>query len=67
MNKKEIGEAIRKRRKELNVDQPTLAALSEIGINTLVAIERGTGNPTIETLLKVVDTIGYQITTKLKD
>lgn len=67
MDKKEIGAYLRKRRKELNVDQPTLAALAGIGLNTLVAIERGSGNPKLETLLSVLDTLGLQIVIKLKD
>lgn len=67
MNIKEIGIAIRKRRQSLNINQTELSVLAGIGINTLVAIERGQGNPTIETLLSVIDTLGLQIEIRLKE
>ncbi|MDE7437190.1 MAG: helix-turn-helix domain-containing protein [Muribaculaceae bacterium] len=67
MNKLELGEIIKARRKKLNLDQPTLATLAGIGLNTLVAIERGNGNPTIETILSVLDTMGLTVDIKFKD
>ncbi len=67
MDNKIIGEAIKERRKSLNINQPTLSALAGVGLNTLVAIERGTGNPKIETLLAVLDTLGLKIKIELKD
>lgn len=67
MNSKEIGLKIKKRRQELKVNQLTLSELAGVGINTLVAIERGTGNPKLETLLAVLDTLGLQLDIKLKD
>ena len=36
------------------------------GINTLVAIERGEGNPKLKTLLSILDTLGLQMTIELK-
>lgn len=67
MNYKELGEIIKSRRKSLNVTQPTLALLAGVGLNTLVAIERGNGNPKIQTLLAVLDTLGLKLETALKD
>ena len=67
MNNKQIGEKIKERRKSLNVNQPTLAMLAGVGLNTLVALERGAGNPKIETLIAVLDTLGLQINIGLKD
>ncbi len=67
MNIKEIGTTIRKRRQSLNINQTELSELAGIGINTLVAIERGQGNPKIETLLSVADTLGLQIEIRLKE
>jgi len=37
-----------------------------VAINTLVAIERGEGNPQLQTLLTVLDTLGLQIDINLK-
>jgi len=64
---KEIGETIRNRRIALKINQQTLADLAGISINTLVAIERGTGNPSIGTLVAVLDVLGLSITCQLKN
>lgn len=63
----QLGTIISERRKALKVTQPTLAALAGVGINTLVAIERGTGNPKLDTLNSVIDTLGLQMKISLKD
>jgi y4mF family transcriptional regulator len=67
VNTKEIGFAIKQRRQSLKVRQVELSELAGVGINTLVAIERGQGNPKLETLLSVLDTLGLQMNIKLKD
>lgn len=66
MTQKEIGNAIRQRRKVLGINQQTLADLAGLAINTLVAIERGEGNPQLSTLLSLIDTLGLQIDVNLK-
>lgn len=67
MNTKEIGVIIKKRRQYLKVKQQELADLAGVGINTLVAIERGQGNPKLETLFAILDTLGLQVEIRLKD
>lgn len=67
MNREEIGKAIKSRRQNLKVTQQELADLADVNINTVVAIERGTGNPKIETLLAICDVLGLQTIVKLKD
>lgn len=66
MNQKEIGTFIKERRKHLGVNQQTLADLAGVGINTLVAIERGEGNPQLVTLLTILNTLGLQMDIKVK-
>ena len=66
MDAKEIGIIIKERRKHLGVNQQTLADLAGVGLNTLVAIERGEGNPQLSNLLTVLDTLGLQMNIKLK-
>ena len=61
MDTKEIGTIIKERRKHLGVNQQTLADLAGVGLNTLVAIERGEGNPQLNTLLTILDTLGLQL------
>lgn len=61
-----IGKNIRERRLQLNITQQTLADLAEVSINTLVAIERGTGNPSLSTMIKIFDILGLEIKVQLK-
>ena len=44
----------------------TLADLSGVAVNTVVAIERGEGNPQLATLLTILDTLGLQIDINIK-
>ncbi|MDE6548333.1 MAG: helix-turn-helix domain-containing protein [Muribaculaceae bacterium] len=67
MDKKELGYVIKTRRKALKIDQQTLALLAGVGLNTVVAVERGEGNPKISTILSLLDTMGLQIKVTLKD
>ena len=57
----DIGQSIKARRKELGLTQSMLALLSEVGINTIVSIERGSKSPSLETLMKVTDVLGLDI------
>ena len=66
MDLKEIGQIIRERRAVLGVNQRTVSELSGVAVNTLVAIERGEGNPQITTLLDILETIGLQLDVKPK-
>lgn len=64
---KDIGKIIKERRMSLKVNQFELAELAGVGINTLVAIERGQGNPKLSTLLAIVDTLGLQLELIMKE
>lgn len=66
MTQKEIGNAIRERRKKLDITQQTLADLASVAVNTIVAIERGEGNPQLVTLLTLLDTLGLQVDINIK-
>jgi len=66
MTLQEIGKAIKDRRKKLKVDQRTLADLAGVAINTVVAIERGEGNPQLATLMAILDTLGLQLDVNIK-
>lgn len=66
MTQQEIGKAIKDRRKKLGVNQQTLADLAGVAVNTVVAIERGEGNPQLSTLLTILDTLGLQLDVNTK-
>ena len=66
MTPQEIGNIIKERRKKLDINQQTLADLASVAVNTVVAIERGEGNPRLSTLLTILDTLGLQADINIK-
>ncbi len=50
----------------INITQTELADLAGISINTVVAVERGQGDPKISTYLSICEVLGLEIETKLK-
>lgn len=56
-----LGKTIKERRQQLGITQQELADLSGVGINTLVAMERGSGNPSVGTLRKVAAVLGLEL------
>lgn len=53
---------IKARRESLNVTQKGLAEVSGVGLRTLKQFEGGKGNPTLQTLQKLADALGLEIT-----
>lgn len=62
-----IGDAIKSRRKILRLKQEDLAEMSGIGIRTIHDVENGTGNPSFQTLAKIVEVLGLSILVKLRE
>ncbi|MBR0300734.1 MAG: helix-turn-helix domain-containing protein [Bacteroidales bacterium] len=62
-----IGETITTRRKELKITQRQLSELASVGYNTLIAVEKGQGNPTLSVLQRILDTLGLRIIVTVKD
>lgn len=63
---KDLGDAIKNRRKELDITQPHLAELAQISINTLYKLEKGQGNPSFEVLNKLTDVLGMEFSLQVK-
>lgn len=58
--------SIKNRREMLQVTQEMLADLSGVGLRTLKQFESGKGNPTVETLNKLADALGMELTFQIK-
>ena len=56
-----LQEVMRRRRKVLALSQRDLSEMSGIGLATIKDIERGTGNPSMSTVLKILDVLGMEI------
>ena len=63
----EIGEKLRERRELLGILQTRLALISGVNTRTIQLVENGKGNPSLETLSNLADTLGLRIELVLKD
>lgn len=61
MHSEKLGKTIKTRREILAITQRDLAELSGMGLRTLKAIENGRSNPTLETLNKLMDVLGLEL------
>ena len=66
MHFEELIKVIKERRNVLQVTQETLAELAGVGLRTLKQFESGKGNPTLQTLQKIADVLGMEVSLKLK-
>jgi len=66
MNLENIGKMICDRRKVLDLSQNDLCEIAGISQHTLSAIENGTANPKIGTLVKILDKLGIDIDLKVR-
>lgn len=62
---KTLGMQIKERRKALKITQKELADLAGISINTVVAAERGLGDPKISTYLAICNVLGLKLIVQL--
>lgn len=62
MTGKQIGATVRYRRKFLKITQEDLADISGISERTLRDIEKGLANPELESLMKLCEVLGLELT-----
>ena len=67
MHSTNLIETIKARRANLGVTQEMLADLSGVGLRTLKQFESGKGNSTLETLNKLGNSLGMELTFTVKD
>ena len=58
---------IKDRRVLLNITQQDLADISGVSLRTIKAIEKGNGNPSIDTLRKITDALGLELIMKVRE
>jgi len=66
MNKQEIGNIIKKRREALSLKQEDLSEMSGITSKTIYLVENGKGNPSFDTIEKLLEIIGLDILVEVK-
>lgn len=62
----ELINTIKERRESLQVNQENLAKLSGVGLRTLKQLESGKGNPTLQTIQKLVTVLGLEVCLRVK-
>ena len=62
----ELNEVMKKRRKELEISQLDLAEMAEVSLATVKDIERGKGNPSLNTVKRILMVLGIVIHKKKK-
>lgn len=58
---------ISSRRKTLGISQNDLAEMSGVSLATIKNIERGAGNPSLETVEKILAVLGLEIRFKVRN
>ena len=62
----ELKEIMKQRRQFLSLSQQDLAEMAEVGVATIKDIERGKGNPALNTIKKILDVLGIEIEYKVR-
>ena len=62
-----IFATISTRRKTLGISQSDLAEMSGVSLATIKNIERGVGNPSFETVEKILSVLGMEISFKVRN
>ena len=62
----ELKEIMKQRREFLSLTQQDLAEMAEVGVATIKEIERGKGNPALNTIKKILDVLGIEIEYKVR-
>lgn len=61
-----LSSTISARRKTLGISQNDLAEMSAVSLATIKNIERGAGNPSFETVEKILSVLGLEIQFKVR-
>lgn len=62
----DLKEVMKARRKRFGLTQSDLAQMADVGIATVKDIERGKGNPSLETILKILDVLGLEMNFRVR-
>ena len=66
MHRVDLAQIIKERRKVLGINQEELSELSEIGLRTIKGLESQNTNPTLNTVVTILDVLGLDLVIKTK-
>lgn len=61
-----VRDTVKARRKELGISQVDLAEMSGLSLATIKNIERGEGNPSYETITRIMEVLGMEISFRVR-
>ena len=62
----ELKDIMKQRRETLSLTQQDLAEKAQVGLATIKDIERGKGNPALNTVKKILDVLGVEIEYRIR-
>ena len=62
----ELMDTMKQRRETLSLTQQDLAEMSQVGLATIKDIERGKGNPALNTVKKILDVLGIELEYRIR-
>jgi y4mF family transcriptional regulator len=62
----ELKDIMKQRRETLSLTQQDLSEMAEVGLATIKDIERGKGNPSLNTIKKILDILGLEIDYRIR-
>ncbi len=62
----ELKDIMKQRREILSLTQQDLAEMAQVGVATIKDIERGKGNPALNTVKKILEVLGIEIDYKVR-
>ncbi|MDE6463564.1 MAG: helix-turn-helix domain-containing protein [Muribaculaceae bacterium] len=62
----ELKDVMKQRREVLSLTQQDIAEMSEVSLATIKDIERGKGNPALNTVNKILDVLGVEIEFRIR-
>lgn len=61
-----LSDTIKERRAKLKISQADLAEMTRVSLATVKDIERGKGNPSLQTIEKLLDILGLEIVYRIR-
>jgi transcriptional regulator with XRE-family HTH domain len=61
-----LANLIRFRRKELKIKQEDLAETTQVALRTIRDLEKGLGNPSVQTIKKIMGILGIELVFRLR-
>ena len=61
-----LSDTIKERRAKLKLSQADLAEMAGVSLATVKDIERGKGNPSLQTTEKLLDVLGLEIVSRIR-